>query len=114
MLRIVRGGVLAEFVDCEFIENAFACRFEHNRRRVAGLPGFDPPRETDTPAVARMQPREVEFRPWGDEIVALLAAVFEKRLCHHRTDLVATRIALEVSTVAIPQKPGFWTLTTGL
>ena len=48
------SGVLAEFLDRELIEDALACRFEHNRRRVANLSGFDPPGETDTPAVARL------------------------------------------------------------
>ncbi len=60
-----------------------------------------------------MESGEVELRPWRHEVVALLAAVFEERLCHHRTDLVSAGIAVEVAAVPIPQESGFGSRTTG-
>jgi len=107
-------GVLAEFCNREFVEDILSRRFEDNWWSHTGLTGFDPPRKTDTPAVAGMKTGKIELGSWGDEVVSLLAAVFEKLLCHHCTHFVSTRITVEMSAVTITQEPGFGSVATGL
>src|SRR5262249_57476553 len=70
------------------LEHVLVGRLEHDLRRPAGLPGFDPAQHVQAPAVAGLQAPEAHLAVRGDEVVAAAARELEKL----RGDLYAHQV----------------------
>jgi len=99
------GRVGLERLHRDVVQHGFARRRQDDGRRSVGVSGFEPATEAETPAVAGLKPRELQFGSRSDQVVALRLAVLQELRRDDRADLVATAVATQVSAVAVPQIP---------
>src|SRR5262245_30246850 len=67
---------------------------------------FEPARSADAPAIARLQTGKLVLGPRGGEVVADLAALFEKLVGHLDANRVAADVLLAGVAMAVAEEAG--------
>ncbi len=106
--------VFPERVRIDVTKHCLVGGLEDDRRRTAGLFGLAPAGQTETPAIARVEPRKLELGTRRDEVVSPCPAEPEELHGHDGTDLVPAPVPVDAATAAVPEVSGRRLGATGL
>ena len=81
-------------------QGIFMSSFKPNLRGTASLKRFQPSQNAKAPEIARLQAREVPFRPGSDQIIAANHAEFKKFARHQGTDGVLADVIEDLNSEA--------------
>jgi hypothetical protein len=96
-LKLLQGDV---------VKHAAMARLKPNKRREAGVQRFFPAEYAETPAVARLEPRETVIGHGGHEVISTGAAELQELLRHPGAHRVATVVILAGPAGPVPEKAG--------